>query len=100
MRKLKVNHCVNHPDRETSYECLKHKIFMCQDCIDCRDPEIYCKFRESCTIWFLTKKNFDDAMKKVLPSISKKEVDAYKKIEENYLKSAKAAIDNGAGYLG
>ena len=55
-----MNHCVNHPDRETSYECLKHQISMCQDCLDCRDPEIYCKFRESCTIWFLTKKNFND----------------------------------------
>ena len=33
---------------------------MCADCLDCRDPDIYCKFRESCTIWFLTKKNFDD----------------------------------------
>jgi hypothetical protein len=57
---LKLDHCVNHPDRETGYECLKHQIYMCQDCLDCRDPEIYCKFRESCTIWFLTKKNFDD----------------------------------------
>ena len=62
---MKLDHCVNHPGRETSYACLKHQIYMCQDCIDCRDPEIYCKFRESCTIWFLTKKNFDDdAMEK------------------------------------
>ena len=57
---MKLDHCVNPPGRETGYECLKHQIYMCQDCIDCRDPEIYCKFRESCTIWFLTKKNFDD----------------------------------------
>ena len=57
---MKLDHCVNHPDRDTAYECLKHQIYMCPDCLDCRDPEIYCKFRESCTIWFLTKKNFDD----------------------------------------
>jgi hypothetical protein len=55
-----MHRCVNHPDRETPYECSKHKIAMCADCLDCRDPDIYCKFRESCTIWFLTKKNFDD----------------------------------------
>ena len=55
-----MDRCVNHPDRETRYECSKHQIYMCADCLDCRDPDIYCKFRESCTIWFLTKKNFDD----------------------------------------
>jgi hypothetical protein len=57
---MKLDRCVNHPDRETGYVCQKHQIYMCQDCINCRDPEIYCKFRESCAIWFLTKKNFDD----------------------------------------
>jgi hypothetical protein len=55
-----VGRCVNHPDRETGYECMKHHIFMCEDCMNCRDPELYCKFRTSCTIWFLTKKNFND----------------------------------------
>jgi hypothetical protein len=51
---------VNHPDTETGYACMKHQISMCADCMECRDPEIYCKFRTSCTIWFLTKKSFDD----------------------------------------
>jgi hypothetical protein len=60
-----VGRCVNHPDTETGYECMKHQVFMCEDCMHCRDPEIYCKFRTSCTIWFLTKKNFnDEPMKK------------------------------------
>jgi hypothetical protein len=36
---------------------------MCEACLDCRDPDIYCKFREACTIWFLTQKNFDDDVK-------------------------------------
>ena len=39
--------CINHPDRETSY--------LCEECLKCRDPELYCKFRPSCTIWFLSK---------------------------------------------
>ena len=57
---MNLARCRNHPDRETRYECRKHQIAMCEDCLDCRDPAIYCKFRESCTIWFLTKKGFDD----------------------------------------
>jgi len=28
---------------------------MCEECIKCRDPEIFCKFRSSCPIWFMDK---------------------------------------------
>ena len=54
--------CVNHPDRETSYVCMKHEIYMCEDCMECRDPEIYCKFRSACPIHFITKRqgNLDE----------------------------------------
>ncbi len=52
--------CVNHQDVETSYTCSKHDIFMCEQCLDCRDPEIYCKFRASCLIWFMVKKGGKD----------------------------------------
>ena len=50
----------------------------------------------------VTKKHFDEALGKVRASISKKTIDTYKKIEQNYLKSAKAAIEQTAGtsYLG
>jgi len=47
--------CINHPDRETSYKCMKHNIYMCEECLKCRDPELFCKFRQSCPIWFLSK---------------------------------------------
>ncbi|GBC61192.1 hypothetical protein DENIS_2152 [Desulfonema ishimotonii] len=47
--------CLNHPERETSYLCMKHEIFLCEDCLVCRDPGIYCKFRPSCPIWFIHK---------------------------------------------
>ncbi len=50
-----MGRCVNHPDRETSYICSKHNIYMCEECLKCRDPEIYCKFRPSCPIWFIHK---------------------------------------------
>lgn len=29
---------------------------MCDECLECRDPDIYCKFRASCPVWFMTKK--------------------------------------------
>jgi len=51
--------CVNHPDRETSYLCMKHNIYMCDECIKCRDPEIYCKHRSSCPINFISKKGVE-----------------------------------------
>jgi hypothetical protein len=51
-----LGHCVNHPDQETGYGCLKHNIYMCEKCLECRDPQIYCKFRTACPIHFLTKR--------------------------------------------
>ena len=48
--------CVNHPDRETNYLCMKHNVYMCEECIKCRDPELYCKYRSSCPINFISKK--------------------------------------------
>lgn len=50
--------CINHPDRETGYICMKHNIYLCEECLECRDPDIYCKFRPSCPIYFITKKGF------------------------------------------
>ena len=48
--------CLNHPDRETRYTCLKFNTHMCEDCLECRDPKIYCKFRTSCAIHFITER--------------------------------------------
>ena len=47
--------CINHPDRETEIICSKHSIYLCEECLVCRDPEIYCKFRSSCQIWFISQ---------------------------------------------
>ncbi|BBO70169.1 hypothetical protein DSCA_40990 [Desulfosarcina alkanivorans] len=51
--------CINHPDRETPYLCMKHQIYLCEDCLECRDPKIYCKHRSACPIWFMGKRNQD-----------------------------------------
>jgi len=48
--------CINHPDRETSYICSKHGIYLCEECLECRDPDIYCKFRSACPIWYEHKR--------------------------------------------
>jgi transitional endoplasmic reticulum ATPase len=44
--------------------------------------------------------NFEEAMGKVKPSVTKSDIERYKKVEENYLRSAKAALENNAAYLG
>ncbi len=46
------------------------------------------------------KKHFEEAMKKVKPSVTKGTIDVYRKVEENFLKSAKAAIASENSYLG
>ncbi len=56
--------CVTHPDRETNLVCMKHQVYMCDECADCRDPEIYCKFRSSCPIWFMHKEKKRDERKR------------------------------------
>ena len=56
--------CVNHEDKETSYVCMKHNIYLCEECIKCRDPELYCKHRSSCPIHFMTKKGTKDWIEK------------------------------------
>ncbi|MAG39996.1 AAA family ATPase [Candidatus Pacearchaeota archaeon] len=46
------------------------------------------------------KKHFDDAMKKVKPSVTPEEEERYKRIEESYLKNARGALENKKSYLG
>ncbi len=48
--------CINHQDRETPYICMKHQMYLCEECLECRDPDLYCKFRPSCPIWFMSKR--------------------------------------------
>jgi len=60
----------------------------------------YFALREDMASKQVKKKHFDDAMEKVKPSVTKSTIDLYKKIEETYLKSAKAAIPMDSSYLG
>ncbi len=70
-----MGRCLIHPDRETSYLCQKYNVFMCEECLHCRDPEIYCKFRSACPIWFMSKRKAGwDADEKISAQSSRHKV--------------------------
>ncbi len=54
--------CKNHPQTESVYFCSKYKYNLCQACLRCSDPQIYCKFRTSCVIHFLEKEKKIDSL--------------------------------------
>jgi hypothetical protein len=47
--------CDDKPEDAARYKCEKHQITMCAECLKCKDPDLYCKFRPSCMIHFLEK---------------------------------------------
>lgn len=55
-----MGQCCNHPERQTIHRCTKHAIFLCDQCLRCPDPELYCKTRSACTIWFIHKERLRD----------------------------------------
>ncbi len=60
----------------------------------------YFALREDINSKQVMKKHFAEALKKVKPSVNKSTIDIYKRIEETYLKSAKAALPVDNSYLG
>jgi transitional endoplasmic reticulum ATPase len=56
--------------------------------------------RESKEAKQVKKKHFDNALKKVKPSVTKSTIDIYKKIEDTFFKSAKAAVPVEKSYFG
>ena len=56
--------------------------------------------RESPDAKQVTKKHFEEALTKVKPSVTKAAIETYKKIEDNFLKTTKAAIPTASTYLG
>jgi hypothetical protein len=55
-----MDKCRHHPDRNACVLCQKMEVAYCQECLDncraCTDPCLYCKFRQSCVIWELCRK--------------------------------------------
>jgi transitional endoplasmic reticulum ATPase len=60
----------------------------------------YFALRENIDSKVVQKKNFTEAMNKVKPSVNKSTIELYKKIESEYLRSAKAALPMDNSYLG
>jgi len=56
--------------------------------------------RESHEAKEVKKKHFNEALNKVRPSVTKSTLEVYKKMEENFIKSAKVAMPAGGSYLG
>ncbi len=56
--------------------------------------------RENKDSKFVEPKHFDEALKKIKPSVSKPVLDVYKKIEDNFVKSAKTAVPIESSYYG
>ncbi len=56
--------------------------------------------RENIEAKDVKKKHFNEALKKVKASIGKGDIERYKKVEENYLRSAKSALSTESSYLG
>lgn len=48
--------CLCNSEKDSSFVCLKDNVYLCDECLKCRNPEIYCKFRSACPIWFMEKK--------------------------------------------
>jgi transitional endoplasmic reticulum ATPase len=56
--------------------------------------------RESGEAIYVQKKHFEEALNKVRPSVTKSTLEVYKKMEENFIKSARVAIPTSGSYLG
>ena len=58
---LSDEYCRNHPDRAAAANCQKYPYGFCEECLEaepqCPDPEIYCKFRPQCIVYFELKEN-------------------------------------------
>ncbi len=65
----------------------------------CREAAYFALRKDMNSKWII-KKDFEEALKKVKPSVTKSTIELYKKMEAEYLKSAKAALPQEGSYLG
>ncbi|MEK6760979.1 MAG: CDC48 family AAA ATPase [Nanoarchaeota archaeon] len=56
--------------------------------------------RENVNATIVTKRHFEEAFKKIKPSVSKPTIEVYKKMEENFVKQIKSATSPSTSYLG
>lgn len=53
--------CSCNPEIDTPYQCMKHMRYLCDDCLDCPDPELYCKNRPACAIWMIRRERLRES---------------------------------------
>lgn len=53
---MPMGRCARHPQTESRWQCLKRGIWMCEECLGCRDPALYCTHRSACLVWYLEKR--------------------------------------------
>jgi hypothetical protein len=51
-------HCRFHPERDALLWCEKYEYGYCGPCLEqsiCTDPDLYCKSRDRCRIWYASR---------------------------------------------
>jgi uncharacterized 2Fe-2S/4Fe-4S cluster protein (DUF4445 family) len=98
--------CYKHSDRTGKYYCSKYLKYLCDDCLACQDPNLYCKFRKMCFVWEAVKHGTPDmqdaAFAHGAPGASrkKKKVRAKGRASVTFLPSNKTIeVDKGSTLL-
>ncbi|MDD5253672.1 MAG: CDC48 family AAA ATPase [Candidatus Nanoarchaeia archaeon] len=65
----------------------------------CREAAMLA-LREDINVKEIKKKHFDKAMKKITGSLTKETIERYESIEQDYLRNAKAALNEKPNYMG
>ncbi len=73
--------CICDSDKESRFICMKDNVYLCEDCLKCRNPDIYCKYRTACPIWFMEKKGLGWDLDKKRKEPDAAEIDLSRKSE-------------------
>jgi uncharacterized 2Fe-2S/4Fe-4S cluster protein (DUF4445 family) len=92
--------CYKHSDRAGKYYCSKYERYLCEDCIKCQDPSLYCKFRKMCFIWEAVKHGMPDMEAEIISSEEKKKVKGKGRVTVTFLPSnKKVEVEKGTTLL-
>jgi hypothetical protein len=47
--------CARHADTPAIHNCAKYGRYLCEDCLCCQDPKLFCRWRTSCVIWEVSR---------------------------------------------
>ncbi|MDR3089627.1 MAG: hypothetical protein LBU39_07415 [Desulfobulbaceae bacterium] len=50
-----MNSCSRHPNRPATQYCQKNDRYLCDECLRCPNPMLYCIHRVACVIWYLER---------------------------------------------